>query len=103
MTTIMLVDDRELFREGFRLLLQSQADFQVITEVATPPEAYQQITTLEPDVAIVSAELQGVSGGAITRELVRRAPRSNVLILAARHDDDGVHHALAAGARGIAL
>jgi two-component system response regulator NreC len=102
-TTIMLVDDRDLFREGFRLLLQSQPDFDIIAEAATPSDAYQKIETLLPDVAIVSAELHGLGGTAITRELTRRAPRTKVLILSARHDDDSVHQALVAGARGIVL
>jgi two-component system response regulator NreC len=102
-TTIMLVDDRELFREGFRLLLQSQPDFDVIAEAETPPEAYHKVETLLPDVALVSSELHSIGGAAVTRELSRRAPRTKVLILSARHDDDSVHPALAAGAHGIAL
>jgi two-component system response regulator NreC len=102
-TTIMLVDDRELFREGLRLLLQSQADFQIIAEAAVAEQAYQRIDTLTPDVVIVASELDGIGGAAVTRELIRRAPKTKVLVLSTRSDDDGVHQALAAGARGIAL
>jgi two-component system response regulator NreC len=99
----MLVDDGELFREGLRLLLQSQPDFQILAEAAKAEEALQRLDTLAPDVVIVAGELDGVGGAALTRELVRRAPRLRVLILSTRHDDEGVHQALAAGARGIAL
>jgi two-component system, NarL family, response regulator NreC len=103
MTTLFLVDDRELFREGFRLLLVSQADFDIVGEANAVPEAYEAIETHRPDVTIVSSDLGGLGGTAITREVVRRWPDGKVLMLSSRRDDDGVHQALAAGARGFAL
>jgi DNA-binding NarL/FixJ family response regulator len=102
-TTIVLVDDRELFREGFRMLLQSQADLQIVGEASAPPQAYTIVDELKPDVVIVATELDGIGGVTITRELVRRDPRARVLILSSHADDAGVHDALGAGARGIAL
>jgi two-component system response regulator NreC len=103
MTTLFLVDDRELFREGFRLLLSSQPDFDISGEANQVPQAYEAIETRRPDVTIVSSDLGGIGGNAITRELVRRLPEARVLMLSSRRDDDGVHQALAAGARGFAL
>ncbi len=103
MTKLFLVDDRELFREGFRMLLASQTDFEVVGEANAVPQAYDTIDARRPDVTIVSSDLGGLGGTAITREIVRRQPDAKVLMLSSRRDDDGVHQALAAGARGFAL
>lgn len=103
MTTLFLVDDRELFREGFRMLLSSQADFDIVGEANAVPQAYDRVEHQRPDVTIVSSDLGGLGGTAITREIVRRQPEAKVLMLSSRRDDDGVHQALAAGARGFAL
>jgi two-component system response regulator NreC len=102
MTTVFLVDDSELFREGLRLLL-TQAEFEIIGEAATPPHAYDAIDARRPDVTVISNDLDGVGGNAVTRELMRRWPEAKVLMLSSRRDGDGVHQALAAGARGFAL
>jgi two-component system, NarL family, response regulator NreC len=103
MTTLFLVDDRELFREGFRMLLASQPDFDIVGEANAVPQAYDHVESHKPDVTIVSSDLGGLGGTAITREIVRRQPDAKVLMLSSRRDDDGVHQALAAGARGFAL
>ncbi len=103
MTTLLLVDDRELFREGFRLLLSSQPDFDIVGESNGLPHAYDAVAARRPDVTIVSSDFGELGGNAVTRELVRRTPAARVLMLSGRRDDDGVHQALAAGARGFAL
>ncbi|MCU1283012.1 MAG: two component transcriptional regulator, LuxR family [bacterium] len=103
MTTLFLVDDRELFREGFRMLLSSQADFDIVGEANAVPQAYEAIDAHGPDVTIVSSDVGGIGGTTVTREIVRRRAEAKVLMLSSRRDDDGVHQALAAGARGFAL
>jgi DNA-binding NarL/FixJ family response regulator len=103
MTTLFLVDDRELFREGFHLLLSSQADFEIVGEASAVPHAYDAVDARAPDVTVVSSDLGGLAGTTVTREIVRRRPEAKVLMLSSRRDDDGVHQALAAGARGFAL
>ncbi|MGZ3405731.1 MAG: LuxR C-terminal-related transcriptional regulator [Polyangia bacterium] len=103
MATLFLVDDRELFREGFRLLLSSQADFDIVGEANAVPQAYDAVAARAPDVTIVSSDLAGVGATTVAREIVRRRPDARVLMLSSRRDDDGVHQALAAGARGFAL
>jgi DNA-binding NarL/FixJ family response regulator len=107
MTTLFLVDDRELFREGFRLLLSSQADFDIIGEANAAPQLYDAIDArapaVTPEVTIISSDLGGLVATTVTREIVRRRPDARVLMLSSRRDDDGVHQALAAGARGFAL
>ncbi len=103
LTKLLLVDDHESVREGIKLLLEGQNDLQVVAAVATPPEAYQAVDRTRADVALVAQDLSGVSGAAITRELVRRENGLRVIIFADRADEDAVRAALAAGARGYVL
>lgn len=103
MTTLLLIDDRELFREGFRLLLATQPDFDVVGEAATLPAVVTQAETLMPDVIILGQEVDGVGGAALTVELGRRTPTAKVLVLGNYGGEDVVRRALAAGARGFAL
>ena len=103
MTRVLLIDDRELFREGLGLLLSSQPDFQVVGEAGGAPPGYLLVESLHPDVVIIADELDGVHGATVTHELVRRVPDTRVLILSARGDEEVVHRAMEAGARGFAL
>lgn len=99
----MLVDDHETIREAVKLLLAAQDDFSVVADAATPPHAYELAERAPVDVAIVSQDLSGVSGSAITRELLPRQSRLKVMMFASRADEDAVREALAAGARGYVL
>ncbi|MDB4966449.1 MAG: uvrY [Myxococcales bacterium] len=103
MTTLLLVDDRELFREGFRLLLAAQPEFDVVGEASAAHTAYELAGTRSPNVVIVSSDLDGLGATTVVRELLRRQSDGKILMLSSRSDDDGVHQALAAGARGFAL
>src|SRR5947209_15735778 len=102
-TSLLLVDDRELFREGFHRLLATQPEFDVVGEASQPPAAYELVAAHHPDVVIVSSDLDGVGAIGVVRELLRRQTDGKVLMLSSRSDDDGVHQTLAAGARGFAL
>src|SRR3954451_13514208 len=99
-TKILLIDDREAIREGFKLLLHTQADLKVVADVATPMEGYELVGRGEIQLVIVSQALAAVGGAAVPRELVRQQPRVKVIVLASRCDEDAVREALAAGARG---
>src|SRR5439155_13049763 len=101
--SLLLVDDHELFREGFHLLLAAQPELEVVGESNQPRTAYELIDARRPDVVIVSSDLDGVGATAVVREIVRRQPDAKVLMLSSRSDDEGMHQALAAGARGFAL
>src|SRR5262249_37154544 len=90
-------------REGFRLLLASQPDFSVSGEAAGADEAFELVETRNPDVTVVSNDLDGLGASAVVRGILRRQAQAKVLLLSARSDDQTVHQALAAGARGFAL
>src|SRR5256885_14706408 len=101
--SLLLVDARPLFRDGFSLLLAAQPEFAIVGEAAAPQAAYELAAVGRPDVVVVSSDLDGVGAVTVVHELLRRHPEGKVLVLSSRSDDDGVHQAFAAGARGFAL
>jgi DNA-binding NarL/FixJ family response regulator len=102
-TKILLVDDREFLRECTKATLATQKDFEIVGDAGTAPQIYALTESKQPDVVVMSHDLPGVSAVSATRELIRRDKRTRVLVLSSRSDDDLVHQALAAGARGFAL
>ncbi len=101
--SVAILDDRQLFREGVRLLIGTQVDLNVVAEAGSASEAYDVVANHHPDVFIVAEELAELGGMAATRELLRRAPELRVVIASAQGSADGARAALAAGARGYIL
>lgn len=101
--SVAILDDRQLFREGVRLLLGTQLDLKVVAEAGSASEAYEIAATQHPDAFVVAEELSEIGGVAATRELLRRAPELKVVIASAQGSADGARAALAAGARGYIL
>jgi DNA-binding NarL/FixJ family response regulator len=101
--TVAILDDRQLFREGVRLLMSTQVDLKVIGEANDPITGYELIAREAPQVVLLSEELNGVGGLAATREITRRQPDARVLLAATNGSSDGARRALNAGARGYVL
>jgi DNA-binding NarL/FixJ family response regulator len=101
--SVAIVDDRQLFREGVRLLIGTQIDLRVDGEAGSATEGYELIAAHEPDVCVVAQELEEIGGIAATRELVRRHPSLRVIVASSAGNADGARAALAAGARGYIL
>jgi DNA-binding NarL/FixJ family response regulator len=97
---LAMIDDHRLFREGLRALLERQPDFEIVGEAADDREALALVEQTKPDLAIVDVMLSGVSGIAVTRELVQRLPDLRILMLSMHAREDFVAEALAAGAHG---
>ncbi len=97
-TSIMLVDDHPLFRQGLRRVLEAQEDFNVIMEVADGEEALRLAKQLNPDVILLDINLPHLNGLQITRELKQSHPQIAVIMLTAYHDDEQIFHAIRAGA-----
>ena len=97
-TTVMLVDDHPLFRQGLRRVLEKEEDLQVIMEVADGEEALRQIKRVVPDVVIMDINLPHMNGLQVTRELKQAVPEVAVIMLTAYHDDEQIFHSVRAGA-----
>lgn len=97
-TSIMLVDDHPLFRQGLRRVLEAEDDLEVIMEVADGEEGLRLAKQLLPHVVIMDINLPHMNGLQATRELKQAAPEVAVIMLTAYHDDEQIFHAVRAGA-----
>ena len=100
---ILIVDDHPLIRAALRSLLDCRAPWEVVGEVATAREALALVSSESPDLVLMDVALPGMDGVIATREILRRAPRTRVLILSAHVHPWDVAQALSAGACGYAL
>ena len=102
MTRILLADDHELMRAGFRMILQTEDDLDVVGEAADGIEAVALARELRPDVVLMDVQMPGVDGLAATREVVDSC-ECKVLILTTFDREDYLFEALRAGASGFLL
>jgi DNA-binding NarL/FixJ family response regulator len=101
MTTLRVViaDDQPMMRAGFKAVLESTGDIQVVAEAGTGEEAVLAATEHAPDVVLMDIRMPGVDG----IEATRRLPRQRVLILTTFGLDEYIIDALRAGASGFLL
>jgi DNA-binding NarL/FixJ family response regulator len=103
MITVLIVDDQPLQRFGFRMLLESNADTQVVGEAKNGADAIRQTTDLRPDVVLMDVRMPGMDGIEATRRIVESSGRSRILMLTTFDLDEYVHAALRVGASGFLL
>lgn len=99
---VLLVDDQELVRAGFRLILTGRG-IDVAGEAADGSEALTQTRRLKPDVVLMDIRMPNMDGLEATRRILRAAPDCRVIILTTFDLDRYVYDALAAGASGFLL
>jgi DNA-binding NarL/FixJ family response regulator len=100
---VVICDDEALVREGFRLILEAQADIEVVGEAANGREAVEQVALRKPDVVLMDIRMPGMDGIEATRRILAREPAPQVLILTTFDLDEYVYRALSAGASGFLL
>lgn len=103
MTTLVVVDDQFLIRDGVAAILDAEEDFTVLGTAADGAEAIGLITTLAPDVALMDIRMPEVDGIEATRRIVESGSPTKILILTTFGADDYVLAALRAGASGYLL
>ena len=100
MIRVLLADDQELVRTGFRKILESEDDIEVVGEAADGAEAISQTHVLHPDVVLMDVRMPRLDGLAATREL---SGRTRILVLTTFDLNEYVYEALRAGASGFLL
>jgi DNA-binding NarL/FixJ family response regulator len=100
-TRVLLVDDQDLVRAGFRMILQDVADIEVVGEAADGASAVEAAGRLRPDVVVMDIRMPILDGIAATKRIVRdgAAPDVRVLVLTTFDADEHVVEALRAGNR----
>jgi DNA-binding NarL/FixJ family response regulator len=100
---VLVVDDQALIRDSFRLILELEADLEVVGEAADGREAVALAGQLQPDVVLMDIRMPVLDGLAATSELRRSGLRTHVLILTTYDADEYLYDALQAGASGFLL
>jgi two-component system invasion response regulator UvrY len=98
--SVLLVDDRAVVREGYRQLLQSEADLHIRGEAANAMQAYQRSCALSQNVVVMDVSLPGASDVEATRRIVARSSAARVLMFSVHDEMIFVRRALDAGALG---
>jgi DNA-binding NarL/FixJ family response regulator len=100
-TTVLLVDDHAVVREGYHRLLERDPELQVIGEAGNAAEALHAVQTGKPDVVVLDIALPGVSGIEVLRRILAHRPEARVLMFSMYQDGIYANRALQAGARGF--
>lgn len=103
MTTVLLVDDQALLRMGFRLVIESEPDLEVVGEASDGRVALDQVAALAPDVVVMDVRMPGMDGIEATRRVVAEHPGTRVLVLTTFDVDEYAFAALRSGASGFLL
>ncbi len=101
--TIVLADDHNIVRQGFRALLESQQQFAVVAEASDGLEAVRVTTRLKPDVLVVDLMMAGINGLEVIRQIGKTSPHTKSIILSMYSDEPYVIEALQNGACGYVL
>ena len=100
MTSILLVEDHVLVREGLRMLLEQEPDFAIIGEASTVDQAMDRAVAARPEVILLDIGLEDEDGVPLIRVLHARLPASRILVLSMFADAETVRQSLLAGAAG---
>lgn len=99
-TRIMLVDDHAVVRMGFRLLLQTTHDIDVVGEACSGEEACRLYPALDPDVVVMDLNMDGIGGIEATRRILAHHGDARILVLSAHADASHPVRVLNIGALG---
>jgi len=101
---VLLADDQQLVRTGFRLILSAEPDIDVVGEAGDGAATVSSARRLRPDVTLMDVRMPEVDGIAATRQLTTQTPPpTKVLVLTTFDVDSYVYDALRAGASGFLL
>jgi DNA-binding NarL/FixJ family response regulator len=101
--SVLLADDQELVRSGFRLILELEDGIEVVGEAADGREAVRLAKELQPDVVLMDVRMPELDGIEATRRLQHAGIEARVLVLTTFDLDEYVYGAIRAGASGFLL
>ena len=96
---VMLVDDHEIVRVGFKRLIETSDDIVVIAEASTGEEAYTLVQDINPDVTIMDINMPGIGGLEAIKRICKRNPKAKVIALTVHETEPFPTRVLEAGAQ----
>ncbi len=100
---VLIVDDQALVRSGFRLIVETRPDLEVVGEGENGEDAVRLAKELDPDVILLDIRMPELDGIEATRRIVASGSRARILVLTTFDLDEYVYAAIRAGASGFLL
>lgn len=100
---ILIADDHTVVRSGLRLLLNAQADLEVVGEAGTGEETVERALDLRPDIVLLDIAMPGLNGLDAARRIRQQAPEVRIIVLTMYDDEAYLRQFLEAGAAGYVL
>lgn len=97
---VLLVDDHAVVREGYRRLLDTTPDVEVVAEAGDVPQAYAEYLGKQPEIVVLDISLPGASGFELMRRILARDPAAKILVFSMHEDPVFIARALDGGALG---
>ena len=101
--SVLVADDHAILRSGLKMLINAQADMEVVSEAPDGDRAVQAARDTSPDVALLDLTMPGSGGMGALEEIGRCCPKTRVLVLSMHDDPAYLRSVLAAGASGYVL
>lgn len=103
MIRILIVDDQAIIRQGLKLLLNLEAEFEVVGEAENGQQALTQVETLQPHIVLMDLRMPIMDGIAATAHISQHFPETKIIVLTTFDADDLVVESLRVGAQGYLL
>jgi DNA-binding NarL/FixJ family response regulator len=100
---VLLADDQDIIRTGLTIILNHQADIEVVGQAADGVEAIELAKQLQPDVILMDIKMPRLNGIQATRQIMTALPKTQIIILTTYDTDDWVFDGIRAGAIGYLL
>ena len=102
-TRVLIVDDHQVFREGLKLVINRQADMEVVGEAEDGEKAIALTRELLPDIIIMDVKMPFMDGAEATSRILAEMPGMKILALSIYADDGFMTNMMRAGALGYIL
>ncbi len=103
MIRVLIADDQELVRTGFRVILEAEGDIEVVAEAQDGHEAIRQSALAKPEVILMDIRMPELDGLAATEEILRQQDPPTIVVLTTFDQNEYIYRALRAGAAGFLL
>jgi len=100
---VLIADDQELVRTGFRVILEAEGDIEVVAEAENGNEAVRQAALVKPEVVLMDIRMPELDGLAATEQILRQRDPPTIVVLTTFDQNEYIYRALRAGAAGFLL
>ncbi len=100
---VLIADDQELVRTGFRVILEAESDIEVVAEAENGHEAVRQAALVRPEVVLMDIRMPELDGLAATEQILRQRDPPTIVVLTTFDQNEYIYRALRAGAAGFLL